>query len=87
MELQKMMLNKEQVVKRVKEVWGDGCVVDFIDYNKKNLGNIVGKVLIKRSDTIFNDIYLIYKEDGVEKVFNFEGDADVDYVFGEKEFL
>lgn len=82
-----MMLNKEQVVKRVKEVWGDGCVVDFIDYNKKNLGNIVGKVLIKRSDTIFNDIYLIYKEDGVEKVFNFEGDADVDYVFGEKEFL
>ena len=82
-----MMLNKEQVVKRVKEVWGDGCVVDFIDYKKKNLGNIVGKVLIKRSNTIFNDIYLIYKEDGVEKVFNFEGDADVDYVFGEKEFL
>lgn len=82
-----MMLNKEQVVKRVKEVWGDGCVVDFIDYNKNNLGNIVGKVIIKRPNNSFNDVYLIYKEDGVEKVFNFEGDADVDYVFGEKEFL
>lgn len=82
-----MELNKEQIVKRAKEIWGDSCKIDFNDYSKKNLGNIVGKVLIKRPNTIFNEVYLIYKENGVEKVFNFEGDADVDYVFGEKEFL
>lgn len=82
-----MELNKEQIVKRAKEVWGEGCIINFSDYNKNNLGNIVGKVIIKRPNNSFNDVYLIYKEDGVEKVFNFEGDADVDYVFGEKEFL
>lgn len=78
------ILNFEEIKKRAKEIYGE---VEIVFNSLKKGKCIIGEFRLKFIKYKYDLVYYLYKENDEYKVFNFEGDLDIYYIFEKIEII